>query len=176
LATQPGACNPAAYAARLAELATEKHFMRFRSILLLGVSSVALQHADAQTAGVNGVPGSTVIVPRQVFFNRPIYVLPGNADRSTPTNNMPTPATTIYMPPSPFGPGGQLPLVTGGLPGYNAPLPQSTFAIGATKPGAPAGVTAAPIFGANAPIVGQSPTGFAIQPAQPSLPGTKQNP
>jgi hypothetical protein len=142
--------------------------MRFRSILLLGVSSVALQHvphAEAQTAGVNGVPGSTVIVPRQVFFNRPIYVLPGGTNVSSgQTQTTPSAPTTIYMPPSPFGPLGQLPLVTGGLPGYNAPLNQTPFpfapmaapAMTAT-PAAPA----APLFGANAPVVGQSLSDFA---------------
>ena len=140
--------------------------MRFRSILLLGVSSVALQHADAQTAGVNGVPGSTVIFARQIHSNRPIFILPGNP-ANTPNSPTaptgPTAATPIYMPPSPFGPSGQLPLMTGGLPGYNAPLQQMPFGISTAKPGMPGAsstVTTSPIFGANAPIVGQSPSGF----------------
>jgi hypothetical protein len=150
--------------------------MRFRSILLLGVSSVALQYADAQTAGVNGVPGSTVIVPRQVYFNRPIFILPGNAvgtPSSTNTPGTPSAPTVIYSPPSPFGPLGQLPLVTGGLPGYNAPLNATPFAITPPKSTTPT-VTAAPTFGANAPIVGQSPTGPTGFASQPS--GLKQNP
>src|SRR4051794_20431754 len=72
--------NPAPYGARLAVRAQESP-MRFRSILLLGVSSVALQQASAQTAGVGGVPGTNVILPRQVPYNRPIYILPGAGDR-----------------------------------------------------------------------------------------------
>jgi hypothetical protein len=150
--------------------------MRFRSILLLGVSSVALQHADAQTAGVNGVPGSTVIVPRQVFVNRPIYVLPGNPGTNQPGVTTPTPATPIYMPPSPFGPGGHLPLVTGGLPGYNAPLNQMPIPVTPAPQMQPQN-PANSVFGGNAPIVGQSPllgqgtTTFASQ-----QPGMKQNP
>ena len=147
--------------------------MRFRSILLLGVSSVALQHADAQTAGVNGVPGSTVIVPRQVFVNRPIYVLPGSSNgAATDRPTTPTVATPIYVPPSPFGPLGHLPLVTGGLPGYTAPLNQMPIPKTPANPTTqiPSG-SAAPLFGANAPIVGQSPTGFASQPS-----GSKQTP
>src|SRR5207244_3227400 len=100
-----------------------------------------------QTAGVGGVPGSNVILPRQIPYNRPIYILPGAGDR--PFAATPSAATPIYAPPSPFGPYGQLPLVTGGLPGYNAPLPQAPIP-------QPTPAVTTPLFGANTPIVGQS--------------------
>jgi hypothetical protein len=100
-------------------------------------------------------------VPR-VFLNRPLYIVPGSpggavADRPT----TPTVATPIYVAPSPFGPLGQLPLMTGGLPGFNAPLNQMPI------PMAPAPPLTVPVFGGSAPIVGQSTTGFASQPSGP---------
>jgi hypothetical protein len=130
--------------------------MRFRSILLLGVSSVALQHADAQTAGVNGVPGSNVIVPKYIPYNRPAYIVPGSVDR--PYVSTPAVATPIYVPPT----FTQLPLVTNGLPGYNAPLNTMPTVVNG-NPQTPFG--AGTPFGANAPIVGQSRTDFAAQPS-----------
>ena len=67
--------------------------------------------------------------------------------------------------------GENLPLMTGGLPGFNAPLNQMPAPMTLSNPQGQGQGQTPPVFGGNAPIVGQSPTGFASQ-----QPGLKQNP